>query len=102
MHINECCNINRSAWPFKYCSWQRPAVIFFKCQHNTCYKIIYVPYFLNYMIYNHDFFTVILGKDEFINLPYNMSALYIRDATYVRARLVYRSFMVSMTLRISA
>jgi hypothetical protein len=31
------------------------------------------------MIYNYDFFIRILRKDEFISLPYSMSALYIRD-----------------------
>jgi len=53
------------------------------------------------MIYNHDFFTGILRKDEFISLSCNMSALYISDASSVSARLVYGPAMVIMTSRIS-
>jgi hypothetical protein len=33
------------------------------------------------MCYNHDFFTAVLRKDEYISLLFNMSALYFRDGS---------------------
>lgn len=44
--------LNPSVWPFKYSSWQSPAIIL-----NTFSKTIYLPWCFNYMLYNHDFFN---------------------------------------------
>jgi hypothetical protein len=53
------------------------------------------------MRYDHNFFTGILREGVFINVPYNMSPLYTKDASSVSTHLVDGLATVTMTSRFS-
>jgi hypothetical protein len=70
--------INPSALAFNDDSWQSPVLIFFKCLCNFCSKII-CHNFLSVQDITIILFS--LEYSEFIISPYNVSVLYIKDAS---------------------